>query len=113
MTNMHNGNKFVPLKDVTTEAELYVLDAKDKTYKTAKTFKFDLSDYNAADMNADLLTYMKGHAADFGRLYYTNNGDNVKQFDVIIPITIGYTWGSFETEVKIRINATAGNVSAK
>ena len=89
MTNMHNGNKFVPLKDVTTEAELYVLDAKDKTYKTAKTFKFDLSAYNAANKNADLLTYMKGHAADFGRLYYTNNGDNVKQFDVIIPITIG------------------------
>ena len=56
---------------------------------------------------------MKGHAAEFGRLYYTNNGDNVKQFDVIIPITIGYTWGSFETEVKIHINATAGNVSAK
>ena len=113
MTNMHNGTKFVPFKDVTKEAELYVLDANDKTYKTSKTFTFDLSAYNAADMNADLLTYMKGHAADFGRLYYTNNGDNVKEFDVIIPITIGYKWGSFETEVKIHINATAGNEPAK
>ena len=113
MTNMHNGTKFVPFKDVTEKAELYVLDADNKTYKTSKTFTFDLSAYNAAGKNAALLNYMKNHAADFGRLYYTNNGDNVKEFDVIIPITIGYTWGSFETEVKIHINATAGNEPAK
>ena len=111
LTNMHNGNKFVPLKDITTEAELYALEANNNGVKTALKYTFDLSSYNSSDKNADLLTYMKSHAADFGRLYYTNNGDNVKAFDIIVPITIGYTWGSFETNVKIHIEATAGNVS--
>ena len=109
LTNMHNGSSFKPLSEVTTEAELYTLLPNGSTMKGEHKFTFNLSTYNKKARNADLVQMMTTRAKDFGRLYYTNNGDNVTEFDVIIPVTLSYTWGDFVTNVTIHINRTLGN----
>ena len=109
LTNMHNGSSFKPLSEVTTEAELYTLLPNGSTMKGEYKFTFDLSRYNYKNSNALLVQKMKFEAKKFGRLYYTNNGDNVTEFDVIIPVTLSYTWGDFVTNVTIHINRTLGN----
>jgi putative SOS response-associated peptidase YedK len=45
----------------------------------------------------------------FGSIYYQNNGDNVTDFDVIIPMTIFYEWGSQKYYVKWHIYRTHGH----
>lgn len=109
LTNMHNGSSFKPLSEVTTEAELYTLLPNGSTMKGEHKFTFNLSTYNKKALNAALVQMMTTSAKDFGRLYYTNNGDNVTEFDVIIPVTLSYTWGDFVTNVTIHINRTLGN----
>jgi len=108
-TNMHNGDKFVSLDDVTVKAELYTMLPDNTTKKGTHKFSFDLSSYNTKAQNPALVKYMTDNIADFGRLYYTNNGDNVTEFDLIIPVTLSYTWGDFVTNVKVHVNRTLGN----
>ena len=47
--------------------------------------------------------------APFGVLYYENMGDKVTQFDVKVPVTVEYEWGSFTTNLTIHIDRTLGN----
>jgi hypothetical protein len=47
----------------------------------------------------------------FGSIYYENNGDNVTEFDVIIPITIFYEWGSQKYFTKWHIDTTHGRTT--
>ena len=66
-------------------------------------------DYNAANRNSDLLAYMEANKALFGTILYKDNGDNVTDFDLVIPVKIGYEWGEFETSLTLRIERTAGH----
>ena len=52
---------------------------------------------------------MKANKELFGAIYYENNGDNVTEFYVKVPVTVEYEWGSFETVVKINIKRTVGH----
>ena len=45
----------------------------------------------------------------YGSIYYANNGDNVTEFDVKIPVTIEYTWGKFTKTMTLHINRTTGH----
>ena len=71
--------------------------------------------YDSASQNDALLSFMgispedQDKKAQFGALYYENNGENVEEFDLLIPITIEYEWGKFEQKVKIHINRTLGH----
>ena len=111
-TNLNHGTTFVPLKDVTNELTLYLLDKNGSAVSTLPgqkyEYTFDISDYNYKALNSDLLTYMNGHKGEFGRIHYTNNGDNVGEFYLQIPLTIGYTWGEFETTVTLKVERTIG-----
>ena len=49
--------------------------------------------------------------AKFGSIYYENNGDNVTEFDVLIPITIFYEWGSQKYCTKWHIDTTHGRTT--
>ena len=42
----------------------------------------------------------------FSSFYYENNGDNVQEFDVEIPITIEYEWGKFKQTITWHIDRT-------
>ena len=52
---------------------------------------------------------MNANKALFGRILYTNNGDVVNNFSLKIPVTIGYTWGKFNTEIILDVQTTIGH----
>lgn len=67
----------------------------------------DLSAYNKASMGVES-TYNK-LVEHFGLIKYENLGANVSQFDVVIPVTLGYDWGSINTELTVHVVGTEGN----
>jgi hypothetical protein len=105
-TNMHVGPSAtpVPLNTITTMAHLTQLDKSNgvKTYN----FWSGISGFNSADKNQAIKDYMNTHKAEFGGFYYENNGDNVQEFEVQIPITIEYEWGKFKQTVTWKIKRT-------
>ena len=111
-TNLGHGNTFVPLKSVTNELSLYCIDKNNNAVTPAEgqkvEFTFDLSSYNSSEKNQLLKDYMKDNKAVFGRIHYTNNGDNVGEFSLQIPVTVGYTWGEFETVVTLKVKRSIG-----
>jgi len=77
-------------------------------------------DFNAVSENEKLIEYMgldnaemegiDAEKARFGYIKYYNNGQNVDDFDVWVPITIVYDWGEIlDQPVKIHIHYTRGN----
>ena len=109
-TNMHNKDKFVALNTITTKAELYSYPSMTKG---EETYNFSLTPtYDFASQNAALLKYMgispanNANKEKFGAIAYYNNGDNVEEFDIRVPITIGYEWGEFTQTVQIKIKRT-------
>ena len=114
LTNMHYGTE-KKLSEVTTEAEL-------RTYpqmNLKETYKFNLRQSNTAygatngfqyeAKNNALVKYMNENPEKFGAIYYKNNGDNVNEFYVKVPVTVEYEWGTFTTYVKINIKTTLGH----
>ena len=77
--------------------------------KGLETYSFDLTPYNSASQNAALAAYMDAHKAEFGTIWYYNNGGNVETFKVRVPITIAYEWGEFTTKVEFTIKGTIGD----
>ena len=105
---MHSG-EFKPLDKISTKVELYWEDGI-STGKSEHPFNaFNILPYNAAANNNALLAYMEANKALFGTILYKDNGDNVTDFDLIIPVKIGYEWGEFETSLTLRIERTAGH----
>jgi hypothetical protein len=108
-TNMHY-NSFQPLSKVTTKAHLTNLDGSNGV-KRYEFFDAVLNGKNFAGANNDLKTgYFESNdpakKALFGGFYYENNGDNVQEFDVIIPIMLEYEWGKIKQEITWHINRT-------
>lgn len=44
-----------------------------------------------------------------GYIEYDNNGYNVQNFDLIVPITVGYVWGELTENILIHVHNTIGN----
>ena len=114
LTNMHYGTEH-KLSEVTTQAELRTYPQMDQ--KT--TYTFNLRQPNTAygatngfqyeAKNNALVKYMNENKEVFGAIYYKNNGDNVNEFYVKVPVTVEYEWGTFKTMVKINIKTTLGH----
>ena len=115
LTNMNQANKNtkVALSTVTHKLQFTYMDEAGNTSNGLYTFdKFAnaiQADYNFAGANALLTNYMNANKELFGRLFYANNGDNVTEFDLWVPVTIGYEWGKFTTMVQITVKRTSGN----
>ena len=77
--------------------------------KGLETYPLYLTSYNSESQNAALAAYMDAHKAEFGTIWYYNNGGNVETFKVRVPITIAYEWGEFTTKVEFTINGTIGD----
>lgn len=111
-TNMNNGGStFVPMSDITTKAKLYAYDTVSRTMTQNKEdFNFSLyPTYDSQAMNAALVSYMEANKGKFGAIYYANNGENVTDFSVRIPVTLSYEWGDFEQVIQLNITRTTGN----
>lgn len=110
LTNMHQASAttFVKLEDVTTQAELVFKNATGGTWSGLNTVTLNLTGYNSASQNAAIITYLEQQFEQVA-VYYYNNGDNVTEFDVKIPVTISYQWGSFTDYIDLKIKTTRGN----
>jgi hypothetical protein len=107
------------LASLTGEVRLYPATAAQKSaVKAAGLYNFPTliggaaGQWNKAAVSADLVTYLEGAQngkANFGYIYYENNGQNVDEFVVRIPLNIYYEWGHFRTYVDVKINTTLGN----
>ena len=114
LTNMHYGTEH-KLSEVTTLAELRTYPQMDK--KTTYTFDLRKANYLYGATNGfqyeaknnALVKYMNENKEKFGAIYYKNNGDNVNEFYVKVPVTVEYEWGTFKTMVKINIKTTLGH----
>lgn len=114
LTNMHYGTEH-KLSEVTTQAELRTYPQMDK--KTTYTFNLRKANYlyeatngfQYEAKNNALVKYMNENKEKFGAIYYKNNGDNVNEFYVKVPVTVEYEWGTFKTMVKINIKTTLGH----
>lgn len=107
-TNMHQASPetFKKLSDITTQAQIFALGG---SVNNNKTYTFDLDEYNKASKNTDLINLMNNSKATFGAIVYANNGDNVTEFDLQVPVEVGYAWGSFKTTLKIKVQRTTGH----
>ena len=117
-TNMHQASEdtFVPMSQVTTEAEFSIVKVDGTLTADPYTVPLNLLPYNSAEQNDALLAYMglkpvnqAKKIAFGGGLKYENNGDNVTDFDVLVPVTVIYDWGEFVASVKVHIHRTLGN----
>ena len=123
MTNMHQSdpNNFVKLSTITTDAVLAAGYNTTKTSNAKVTIDFASTvsgyptNFNSASKNAALLVEMglnpvsAAKKAQWGFIYYANNGDNVTNFDLKIPVTIEYEWGKFTRVVDLHVGTTQGN----
>lgn len=106
LTNMHqtSATTFVPMANVTSQAEIVFHGGGNNQ----KTVALNLTGYNSASQNAAITTYLEQQFEQVA-VYYYNNGDNVAEFDVKIPVTISYQWGSFTDYIDLKIKTTRGN----
>ena len=96
------------------ELSLYTIDPAtgNPSNKGVGEFTFDLRRYAASGAwNNVLKTRManEGTKSAYGYIFYTNNGDNVEDFDLKVPVTITYEWGEFTTNVTIHVTRSLGN----
>jgi hypothetical protein len=137
-TNMHQASTstFVPLNKVSTRAHLWAgapyfastqayygegWDTQGNRRTGPATFyddwQLDTNGYYYATMEPQIEAWMgisprnETKLARFGSIYYENNGDNVTEFDVIIPITIFYEWGAQKYYTLWHIDTTHGRTN--
>jgi hypothetical protein len=65
----------------------------------------------SAELKADMGIYPENdiNKAKFGGIYYENNGENVEDFDLLIPVQVNYGWGRFIAKVTVHIHRSLGN----
>ena len=118
-TDLHNGTLGkTPLSNFSGLVRLYPATAAQRSAVLpagAKTFETliggNLHGYNSSNASGDLVDYLEGTPngkANFGYIFYENNGLNVTKFTVRIPVTIYYAWGHFKTYVDVLIDTTLG-----
>jgi len=113
-----NPSTIVPLSSVSGTVRL---TARGNT--GLEVFNFDLRspvNFNDHSQNNALIQYMgltnprmeglDSDKAKFGYIRYENNGQNVDDFDVWVPISVVYDWGEIlDQPIKIHIHYTRGN----
>lgn len=124
MTNMKfegQTKEWNYLTDITNEIRISYVDGdKDEypmvwddaasTYTYENTFdlhNLDGVDYNEASKGT-AETYAK-FVDVFGALKYHNNGNNIKSFDLQIPVYVTYEWGTLRTVANVHVDQTMGN----
>ena len=106
LTDM-NGHSFeVKLTDVNNKIKLSWVKS-DKTTAQTNPLNLVLTAYNA-EAKGTKATY--DALVDLaGKIKYENNGANVSDFKIKIPVTFGYDWGELKTNITIKVKGTMAN----
>ena len=111
MTTLGNGT-WQKLTDVTSKAKFWAVSQNgvNKTMTGDLTYwNWQFDKYNRADKSLALVKHMNDHKEWFGRFFYQNNGANVTEFKVKVPVTVSYEWGDFTKTLELTIKTTLGN----
>ena len=105
-TNM-NGNDIntKKLTDVNPNIKLTQVDNDGDPVTGSLTF--DLSAYNAE--SAGSAATFNAIVAEMGKIKYENQGLNVSDYDIRIPVEFTYDWGTIKTYVVCKVTRTQGN----
>lgn len=120
-TNM-NGANWKPLGTVTNKLKFDGLGGVKITNSLGEVLSYEyeikandivtgsstLKDVADPDKNEDWVNYFTEKTEQW-IITYTNNGNNVKEFKVRIPVTVTYEWGEFKHYIEVTIAATQGN----
>ena len=124
-TTLHWGSQWRKLSEVSHNLEFYAGQAGGVMRKNSDvpvTFSLRTPvDYSFASKNADLIDELgfntpddargyNAQKAKYGYIFYTNNGDNVQEFYLKVPVRVYYDWGWFDTKVAIKVGGTMGNL---
>jgi hypothetical protein len=108
------------LKDVTSQLRLAPATADHRAavlaWNSEKTFATLIGSakgnaWNSAELNGEFLDYLEGTdngKKNFGYIFYENNGLNVTEFTLRIPLVIYYEWGHFMTYTDVTVHTTLG-----
>ena len=124
-TTLHWGDTWHKLSEVSHNLEFYAGAAGIGMRKNADVnVPFSLRtpvDYSYAAKNDDLIDELGFNTPDqangynpqkakYGYIFYTNNGDNVQEFYLKVPVRVYYDWGWFDAKVTIKVGGTMGNL---
>jgi hypothetical protein len=122
VTTLNGGSLDNPastLDKVSDMVRLYpATAAQHSALKSRRLTRFDTQigwnggNYASQNTNQALLNFLEGSQngkANFGYIFYENNGLNVTTFEVRIPVIIYYEWGHFKTWVDVKIDTTQGH----
>ena len=124
-TTLHWGDQWKKLSEVSHNLEFYAGSATTTMQKNAQvpvTFSLRTPvDYSYASKNAALINELGFNTADqangyntqkakYGYIFYTNNGDNVQEFYLKVPVRVYYDWGWFDAAVAIKVGGSMGNL---
>ena len=99
------------LGSVTSLIDLYWSNGARKDKDDKHDFALDLTNnnhFNDPAQNANIITYLSD-IANTGQILYYNNGENVEEFSLRIPITISYTWGNITDYFILTVKRTVGH----
>ena len=114
-TNLNGGNlEKTKLSEVSDEVELWGSPVYGDLTKAGHLQNFTINltgmhTFNSADQVPALAMWFVANQKQLGGIYYANNGDNVTDFVVRIPLSVNYLWGHFDTHIDITIKRTLGN----
>lgn len=119
-TNMHQADPthFVKLETISKDVHLYAYKTYNALTKNGQINDnpwffdsgiVDLSSFSYVHTSPAINTYLENHKHRFGYIFYENNGENVTDFIVKIPVTVYYEWGHFDDYISVRIIRTQGN----
>ena len=100
--NQTDGS-FVKMSDITEEIKLEHIGSK---VTGGIMSDINYNGYNSAD-KATAAIYAE-YVKDFGQIVYKNNGNNVDDFQIKVPVTFTYDWGKATIEVVIPVVKTMG-----
>ena len=82
-----NVKQWRTLGSVTNKIDLYWSDGSAKNKDDFHNFALNLSSYNAPSQNSAIISYLSD-IANTGQIIYYNNGENVEEFSLRIPVRI-------------------------
>lgn len=102
--NLNNSSTFKKMSDVTSFIELTYVGRQ--SGQNTSTWAYAARENTVAGSTKD---NYEVYRTCFGKLVYKNNGNNVKSFQIKVPIEITYDWGTLASEITLTVQETMGN----
>lgn len=107
VTNSHNYYTYYGVQSVVADTNPTSITTNLNGGDLNNTKLADVTNNIKFDHNAPTLAQIQ--RGDFGELVYENNGTTVGDFQIKVPVTVTYHWGTIHTHVICKISKTIQN----